>query len=98
MAYALLAEKALGIKAKKGSYLYLRSGHLKSFEITEEEKKKTKERIGKIAQRIGEEEEFPPRPTKICNWCDYLEFCPAKEQATKLIAQFKGEESDGLPF
>lgn len=98
MAYAVLAEKSLGIKAQKGSYLYLRSGRLKSFEITEEEKKKTREKIAKIAQKIKAETEFPPRPTKICNWCDYLEFCPAKEEASKLIADYKGETSNDLPF
>ncbi len=31
-----------------------------------------------LIRRIEAEEEFRPRTTPLCNWCDYLERCPAK--------------------
>jgi RecB family exonuclease len=99
MIYSILAEKALGKPPTKTSYLYLRSGNRKDFQPTKEIKERAKERVLKIAEKIRREEEFPPHPTKICYFCDYIEFCPAKEEAKKLIAEYKGEDAIGkLPF
>jgi putative RecB family exonuclease len=98
MAYAILATEALGMAPTKASYLYLRSGNLKSFDPNEEAIGRTKSRVIKIAEQIRSEKEYKPRPTKMCYYCDYLEFCPAKEEAKKLIAEYKGKEIEELPF
>lgn len=99
MAYSILTEEALGMKLAKASYLYLRSGNLKSFQPGEEAKAKAKARVLEVAEQIRNDKEFPPHPTKICNWCDYVEFCPAKEEVKKLIAEYKGKDAiTDLPF
>ena len=99
MVYSILAEGALGKPPTKASYLYLRSGNLKSFQPNKEAKADAKARVLKIAEQIRNEKEFSPHPTKLCNWCDYLEFCPAKEEAKKLIVEYKGEDAiTDLPF
>jgi len=99
MAYAILATEALGMAPSKVSYLYLRSGELRSFEPNEKAIERTKERTLMIAEQIQKEEEFAARPTKMCQYCDYLEFCPAKEEAKRLVAEYKGEdETAELPF
>jgi len=99
MAYSILATEALGMPPTKASYLYLRSGNLKSFDPNKEAIECTKARIIEIAEQIRNEKDFLPRPTKMCYYCDYLEFCPAKEKARNLIAEYKGEdETADLPF
>lgn len=98
MVYSILAEGALGKPLAKASYLYLRSGNRKSFQPDEKGKVKAKEQVLEIAEKIRNDSEFSPHPTKLCYWCNYVEFCPAKEEAKKLIAEYKGEETEELPF
>ncbi|PIS12175.1 hypothetical protein COT70_02250 [candidate division WWE3 bacterium CG09_land_8_20_14_0_10_47_33] len=98
MVYSILAEEALGKPPTKASYLYLRSGNLRSFQPGEEAKSRAKARALEIAEQIRSEKEFSPHPTKICWWCNYLEFCPAKEEAKRIIAEYKGGEPKELPF
>ncbi len=98
MAYSILAEEALGMKLAKASYLYLRSGNLKSFNPIDKTKAETKKKLLEKAERIRTDKEFSPRPTKICCWCNYIEFCPVKEEAKKIISEYKGEEPEELPF
>lgn len=99
MAYSILATEALGLPPTKASYLYLRSGNIKSFEPNKEAIEHTKARVLEIAEKISSEKEFLPRPTKMCYYCDYLEFCPAKEKAKEFIAEYKGEDEIAeLPF
>jgi RecB family exonuclease len=99
MAYSILAKESLGMPPTKASYLYLRSGNVKSFDPNAEAIERAKERVLKIAGQMKNEEEFSPRPTKMCYYCNYLEFCPAKEEAKKLITEYKGkDESAELPF
>jgi putative RecB family exonuclease len=99
MAYSILATEALGLPPTKASYLYLRSGNVKSFEPDKEAIARTKTKVLEIAEKIRSEKEFLPRPTKMCYYCNYLEFCPAKEKAKELIAEYKGEDEVAeLPF
>jgi len=96
--YSILAEEALGKPPAKASYLYLRSGSLKSFQPDEKAKANAKAWVLEIAEKIRNDEELPPHPTKLCYWCNYLEFCPAKVEAKKHIAKYKGEKPEKLPF
>lgn len=97
MIYAVLAEGALGMPLAKASYLYPEKGKLVSFTPDTEAKDKALVRVKKIIQEIRADEEFDPHPSKMCYYCDFVELCPAKEEAKKSIAKFKGEEVD-LPF
>lgn len=99
MAYTILAKEALGMSPTKASYLYLRSGNLKSFDPDKKAIERTKIKVLEIAEQIQKEEEFSPHPTKMCYYCDYLEFCSAKEEAKKIITEYKGKDGIAdLPF
>jgi len=97
MVYAILAESALGMKLAKASYLYPREAKRITFNPDQKSKERTLERIRKIITDIRNDDNFDPQPSKMCWYCDYVELCPAKEQAKKLIAEWKGEEEE-LPF
>lgn len=97
MAYSILSEKALGMPLAKASFLYLATGKVADYEPTPEARKRALDRIREISSRIREDEEFEPQPSKMCWYCDYVELCPAKDQAKKFIAEWKGEEEE-LPF
>lgn len=97
MIYAILAEEALGMPLAKASYLYPKNAKLITFTPSHEKKVKTLAKIKEIIDVIRKDEEFEPHPSKMCYYCDFVELCPAKEEARKFIADFKGEKSD-LPF
>ncbi|NIT03795.1 Dna2/Cas4 domain-containing protein [Candidatus Saccharibacteria bacterium] len=97
MVYALLAEGALGMPLAKASYLYPESAKLTTFTPDSKSKNKALAKIKEIIGAIQADEEFEPQPSKMCYYCDFVELCPAKEEAKRFIAEFKGEESD-LPF
>lgn len=101
-AYAILSREALGKPIIRASYMYLESGNLKSFLVTPEVEEETKEKIHELVKKIRADEEFAPKPGKRCFWCAYVEFCPAKTEAKKFIAELqkqRGEpETPDLPF
>lgn len=103
IAYTLLAENSLGKSPiKKASFVYLQSGETQTFTPTDELKEQTLERIKNIVAQIRErsqKEDFSPKPGRICIFCDYVEFCLAKDKAKKIIAESRGRGSEeALPF
>lgn len=101
-AYALLSRQALGKPITKASYLYLASGNLKTFPVNREVEEETRQKILSLVKKIRADKEFTPNPGRRCYWCAYVEFCPAKIEAKKHIAEIqksRGEvETPDLPF
>jgi len=97
MVYALLAEGALGMPLAKASYLYPENAKLVTFAPDGKSKDKALTKIKEIINAIRKNEEFDPEPSKMCYYCDFVELCPAKGEAKRFIADFKGE-GDDLPF
>jgi putative RecB family exonuclease len=96
MTYVLIAKNKYQLPVSRASYFYLRTGKFRSFDPTEQKEKATLKRIISVVEAIEREKDFVPRPTKLCGWCDYIDFCPAKNQATKLLNTT--EKAEGLPF
>jgi len=74
--YKLLAEINFDKKVDQVSYYYLNDGKIKDFDVSEV---KTKNIQKKVLEKIGEIEdtkEFPPNPTRLCDYCDFKEICP----------------------
>ena len=75
-AYVMLNEDP-SIEKVRASYILMRH----DFEhITTEFKKKdilkVKDQYVEYARQMLTEKEFPPTPSALCGWCDFLEFCP----------------------
>lgn len=96
MVYVLITKKRYLLPVSEASYFYLRTGKFKSFKPEEDKEKTTLKRIISIVETIEKEKEFSPKPTKLCGWCDYIEFCPAKSEALKLVGVKEKEQE--LPF
>lgn len=76
-AYVILNEDP-SIEKVRASYILMRY----DFElITTEFKKKeilsVKDQYVKYAEQMLSEKDFPPTPTALCSYCDFLEHCPA---------------------
>ncbi|HEB14060.1 MAG TPA: PD-(D/E)XK nuclease family protein [candidate division WWE3 bacterium] len=97
MVYAILARGTLGMPLAKASYFYPKNAKFVTFTPTLETEDKTIKKIKEAIDAIRKDEEFEPDPSKMCYYCDFVELCPAKEEARKYIADFKGEKDD-LPF
>jgi putative RecB family exonuclease len=61
-------------------YLYLAGMERLTFPVDEAWRAERERSIGELARSVRAAEEsdtFPPTPTKLCAWCDFLRDCPA---------------------
>ncbi len=64
------------IQKVRGSYILLRHNfEYITTEFSLSEIEKVKETYIQYAERMSTEEEFKPRPSALCNYCDYLDVC-----------------------
>ena len=96
MIYVLIAKNKYQLPVSKASYFYLRTGKFRSFDPTEQKEKAVLKRIVSIVKTIEREKDFEPRLSKLCGWCDYIDFCPAKKQVFKILNI--EEDTKDLPF
>ncbi len=74
--YKLLAEMNFNKKVKKVSYHYLNNGKVDDFDVSKTKTADIKKKILKKVKEIEETKEFNPRPSHLCNYCDFKEICP----------------------
>jgi len=85
IAYVFLAEGLFDKPVGKASYLYLKSGKWESVIPDESLRQQMRKEILEIVDKIGMETEWNPNISKLCAYCDYIDFCPAKEEVKKFI-------------
>jgi len=85
MIYVFLAEGLFNKLVNKASYLYLKSGNWSPVVPDESLRKQTRKEILETADKINTETEWSPNISKLCAYCDYIDFCPAKEEVIKFI-------------
>lgn len=79
--YAYLCEELLGRRPSKVKLLYLREPLSISTEPSGQSIKGMRIRttaVWSAVERACEREDFRPNPGRLCNWCSFQEFCPAK--------------------
>lgn len=97
--YGMVAEGYFHTPAPVGSLYYLLEGKEKLIEINEGLKSETVEWIKTVEGKITSDSVFDPRISKLCGWCDYLKFCPARKEAEKLIGEKKVKaDIEDIPF
>lgn len=66
------------ITSFKASYILLRHGaKFKEYELNEEDLVNTKKELLDYASKIKAENTWIPVPTRLCDWCDFKDICPA---------------------
>lgn len=97
--YQLLAELNFDQPVKKTSFFFLKSGKKKSFEI-EKKTEKIKDKVLEKIEKIKATKKWEPRPSRLCQYCLFTSFCPAKKKAEEITKDVEEEElySDDLPF
>jgi len=100
--YSYLVEKNHGRRPEQVQLLYLGDTKVISERPTDQSTRAIERKVGAIWQAITtacERENFQPRESRLCDWCDYREFCPAKggsiqrgvETAAELRARRTGD-------
>jgi putative RecB family exonuclease len=76
-AYGLyLVTKYPDVKNFRGSYIMLRFGTLHlDYDFNIEDVEKARQELICSADKLMEEEKWTPKPTKLCDWCDFKEKC-----------------------
>ncbi len=97
--YQLLAELNFDKPVKKTSFYFLKSGKKKSFDV-KKKAEKIKEDVLKKIGKIQKTKEWQTKPSKLCQYCIFTSFCPAKKKAEELTKKADEEDlySDDLPF
>jgi putative RecB family exonuclease len=96
--YRLLGEMNFLKKVRKTSFYYLRSGNVEEFKGDGEIGEIRDKVLGKI-EKIRNEKEFKTKPSKLCAYCLYRNYCPAKKEIAKFFKKPEKEELlDDLPF
>jgi len=72
--YQLAATQVLGEKVENLSFYYVEVGNKVSFLGTEKELKAIEKKIINTIKEI-KKGKFPPKPGKICDWCDFKNIC-----------------------
>lgn len=85
MAYVFLVEGLFNKSVAKASSLYLKSGNWQPIIPNDEIREQSRKEILEIVDKIGNESDWGPNISKLCAYCDYIEFCPAKEEITEFI-------------
>jgi len=77
--YGLWLRQEFGnIDSYKASYVLLRhNSKYKEYEFNAFDLDKTEKQVISYAEKIGTENTWVPVPSKLCNWCDFKEICPA---------------------
>ena len=97
--YKLLAELNFEQPINKASFYYLRTGNIKEFDLTKDDAEKIKKEVLQKIDRIIKEKEFVPKPSKLCQYCIFRTFCPAKKEVSQYIQEPLQEDfNEDLPF
>jgi len=96
MLYALIAEKKFGKQVDEASYVYLKTEKESVFSADKSSKDMTLDKTKIIASSIGSDKDFVPKPSKLCGFCPFINLCPAKDEAMKIIAG--SDVSDGAGY
>jgi len=78
--YALLCEQVLGRRPSKVRLMYLREPVIIEAAPSDQALRGTRLRTAAVwhaIERACELEDFRPRPSALCNWCSFKEYCPA---------------------
>lgn len=71
-----LLNKYPDIDRFRGSYVMMRfDGSYVSYDFNKEDVEKCKKELIKYASRIMEEGRWIPKPSKLCDWCDFKDTC-----------------------
>lgn len=97
--YKLLVELNFNQPVTKASFYYLKTGRVRVFDLTPEDSQETKFLILSKIEKIKEEKKFMPYPSKLCKFCLFKNFCPAKKEIAKFTEKPVQEDLiEDLPF
>ncbi|MDA8391714.1 MAG: PD-(D/E)XK nuclease family protein [Actinomycetota bacterium] len=78
--YALLCEQALGIRPARLELYYLKDGLVITATPSDQALSALERRTSAIwsaIERACERDDFRPRPSALCGWCSFRQYCPA---------------------
>jgi putative RecB family exonuclease len=78
--YALLIKKHLGRTPVELRLLYLNGPTVYSLPVSEQQLDAMEKQVSALwaaVRRAEDRELYPPRPSRLCDWCSFQEICPA---------------------
>lgn len=97
--YKILAETNLNKPVQKASFYFLKSAEKKEFDLGNWSSKEIKGEILEKINVIKNTKNFETKPSKLCKFCLFKEFCPEKRNIDEIITGTSIEDSpNDLPF
>ena len=79
--YVLLLHRSLDFDVRSASYLFLNGDGRRTLYPQAPDLKGAVEELFEARADIEAERRFAPNPCVLCRWCDFLELCPAGQEA-----------------
>ena len=74
--YSLAAQEIFGKKVRKVGRYYLKTLNEIIIEFSDDELEQSKDNVETIAKQMFADEEFAPKTSILCNYCDFKDICP----------------------
>ena len=75
----ILKQRFLVLSSIRFMNLLRHDSRLKSYDFTMEDIDKIEKELISYADKIRVDDVWTPIPTRLCNWCDFKEICPAQK-------------------
>jgi putative RecB family exonuclease len=99
--YALLCERVLGVMPTAVRLLYLGDGTTLTCIPTAHTTRFIEQKVGAVwvtIQRANAGDSFRPKPSRLCDWCSFQNFCPAfggdPDEARRLGEELRAARND----
>lgn len=92
--YSYLVEKNYGRRPSRVQLLYLGDQRVVSAVPTDQSTRQIERKVSAIwstVQSACEQENFQPKESRLCDWCSYQAFCPAKGGSIQLAVETAAE-------
>lgn len=87
--YGLLIRRRTGETPSELRLMYLNGPTMYRLEVDDQQLDAMDRQLRALwgaIQRAMDEERFPPRPGRLCNWCSFQEICPAFQEVSVAVA------------
>ncbi len=85
--YSVLVRRGMDLPLVSASYWYLEQNQFESFYPSDTDIEMVIDEIKRKVERVRAETLFSPTPSHVCKWCEFIDICPAKNEAMKIKSE-----------
>lgn len=93
--YKALAELRFGSPVGKIGLYFLENAEIRDIDLQEKPTEEIKKEILEKVEMINATTQFDPKPSKLCKYCLFKTFCPARDEVSEILKD--SSDTDNVP-